>query len=190
MRAVKPRPRMQLSQPIHYKRTTVMERTLEADSSGTTPPFPYLGSRIWYSMGNISDQAPNVSILYQSSHPFRNVIQKPHGVAKEVHRPQDPGCLTEEFLSNGAGREEKTSLFLYLQVECPKQKGINQSCPPFPPPTALYFSSTELLPFLSSTLNLYQYTYPRGYPQYSHMYSSKPFRRKKLWNRKDSTSIY
>lgn len=24
---------------IHYKRTTVMERTLEADSSGTTPPF-------------------------------------------------------------------------------------------------------------------------------------------------------
>lgn len=112
MRAVKPRPCMQLSQPIHYKRTTVMERTLEADSSGTTPPFPYLGSRIWYSMGNISYKAPNVSILYQSSHPFRNVIQKPHGVAKEVHRPQDPGCLTEEFLSNGAGREEKTSLFI------------------------------------------------------------------------------
>lgn len=94
MRAVKPRPGMQLSQLIHYKRTTVMERIPWGWFQWNYTPFPYLGSRIWYSMGNISDQAPNVSILYQSSHPFRNIIQKPHGVAKEVHRPQDPGCLT------------------------------------------------------------------------------------------------
>ena len=172
------------SQPINYKRTTVMERTLEANYSGTTPRFPYLGSRIWYSMGNISDKASNVSILYQSSHPFRNVIQKPHGVAKEVHWPQDPSCLTKEFLSNGAGREEKTSLFLYLQVECPEQKDYKSVLSSIPTTNCPLFLNCELLPFLSSTLNLSQYTYPRGYPQYSHVYSSKPFRRKKLWNRK------
>lgn len=57
-------------------------------------------------MGNVSDKAPDVSILYQSRDPFRNVIQKPHGIAKEVHRAQDPRCLAEEFLSRGEGKQE------------------------------------------------------------------------------------
>lgn len=83
--------------------------------------FPYLGSRVRHSMGNISDKAPDISILYQSSDPLRNVIQKPHGIAKEVHRPQDPRCLAEEFLSRGGGRQKEEQPLFRLQ--CPKHRG-------------------------------------------------------------------
>lgn len=97
------------------------------DDHGISPLFPYLGSRVRYSMGNISDKAPDISILYQSSDPFRNVIQKPHGIAKEVHRSQDPRCLAEEFLSRGGGRQEEEPP-VYSADSVPSTEARNQPC--------------------------------------------------------------
>lgn len=69
----------------HHLLTTKQLRetwgTPAVKDDGTAPPFPYLGSRVWYAVCNIPDKASNISILYQSSNPFRNVIQKPHGIA-------------------------------------------------------------------------------------------------------------
>lgn len=72
-------------------------------------------------MCDVSNEAPDISILYQSSNPFGNVIQKPHGVAEKVHRPQDPSCLAEELLPHG-GKQEEGQRWLELQAVGPARR--------------------------------------------------------------------
>lgn len=64
--------------------TPVTQRSFEANQR-ISSAFPYLGGRIGHSMGDVPYKAPNISILYQSCHPFRNIIQKAHGVAEEIY---------------------------------------------------------------------------------------------------------
>lgn len=71
--------------PINYQKDDSDMETQEVTHNGISPPFPHLGSRIRHPMCDISDKAPDVSVLYQSSNPFRNIIQKPHGIAKKIH---------------------------------------------------------------------------------------------------------
>ena len=54
--------------------------------------------------------------------------------------------------------EKKRPASLYLQVECPKQKGYKSVLPSIPTTNCpLFLINCEFLPFLSSTLNLSQY---------------------------------
>lgn len=54
-------------------------------TSRNSPPLPYLGSRVGHAVCNISDKAPDISILYQAGNSFRDIVQKPHGIAKKIH---------------------------------------------------------------------------------------------------------
>lgn len=161
---------------------TEVQRTHAADDNGIPPLFAYLGSRVRYAVGNVSDEAPNIPVLYQSSDPFRNVIQKPHGVAEEVHRPQDPRRLAEELLSQGGGGQEEQPVYTADSVPAPRVTSALCSVPINTTNRLSVLTTQSSCPFPGPTSTSPQCTHP-GAASNSHTFplkdSSKPFRRLK-----------